>query len=245
MSFNSNFTESNYVLQKYFNDIRKYKPLSKQEEHNLINNGKWNNVIESNLKYVVTLAKKYKNSNVELNDLISSGNSAIISASKSFNTDYDVKFISYAKECIENELKSYINDNSRTVKMPMSAVNKIKKDNKNKCSELIINQYNNNNNNRGDELLNKIIIDNESDNNNNIINNNDISNHLNNIIDNKLNEKEQFVIKNLYGFNNIQKNVVELSKELKISEQRVIRVKDKAMRKLRNNSESLFELYKK
>lgn len=65
-------------------------------------------LIEHNLRLVVYLARKFENTGVELEDLISIGTIGLIKATKTFRTDRGIKLATYASRCIENEILMYI-----------------------------------------------------------------------------------------------------------------------------------------
>lgn len=67
-----------------------------------------NILIEHNLRLVVYIAKKFENTNVNLEDLISIGTIGLIKAIKTFNPDKNIKLATYASRCIENEILMYL-----------------------------------------------------------------------------------------------------------------------------------------
>ena len=67
-----------------------------------------NKLIEHNLRLVVYIAKKFENTNSELEDLISVGSIGLIKAIKTFNTCKNIKLATYASRCIENEILMYL-----------------------------------------------------------------------------------------------------------------------------------------
>ena len=67
-----------------------------------------NNLIEHNLRLVVYIARKFDNTGVELDDLISVGTIGLIKAVKTFNAGKNIKLATYASRCIENEILMYL-----------------------------------------------------------------------------------------------------------------------------------------
>lgn len=65
-------------------------------------------LIEHNLRLVVYIARKFDNTGVELDDLISVGTIGLIKAVKTFNTEKNIKLATYASRCIENEILMYL-----------------------------------------------------------------------------------------------------------------------------------------
>ena len=65
-------------------------------------------LIEHNLRLVVFLAKKYENTNVDLEDLVSIGTVGLIKGIKTFSRDKNIKLATYASRCIDNEILMYL-----------------------------------------------------------------------------------------------------------------------------------------
>ena len=71
-------------------------------------------LIEHNLRLVVYIAKKFDNTGVGVEDLISIGTIGLIKAINSYNPDKNIKLATYASRCIENEILMYLRRNSKT-----------------------------------------------------------------------------------------------------------------------------------
>ena len=86
----------------YYNELKKFKPLTRAKEKKLIKKCKKGNlkakneIIEANLKFVFDIAKKYTGRGVPILELISEGNMGLLKAIDKFDETRDVKFISYA-----------------------------------------------------------------------------------------------------------------------------------------------------
>lgn len=76
-------------------------------------------LIEHNLRLVVYIAKKFDNTGVGVEDLISIGTIGLIKAINTFNPEKNIKLATYASRCIENEILMYLRRNSKT-KMEVS-----------------------------------------------------------------------------------------------------------------------------
>lgn len=76
-------------------------------------------LIEHNLRLVVYIAKKFDNTGVGVEDLISIGTIGLIKAINTFNPQKNIKLATYASRCIENEILMYLRRNSKT-KMEVS-----------------------------------------------------------------------------------------------------------------------------
>ena len=101
-------------------------PLSTDKEGECIKNLIENNdeeaksmLIEHNLRLVVYIAKKFDNTGVGVEDLISIGTIGLIKAINTFNPVKNIKLATYASRCIENEILMYLRRNSKT-KMEVS-----------------------------------------------------------------------------------------------------------------------------
>ena len=100
-------------------DILK-EPLSKEEEDyyvKLKDEGSIDakeKLIEHNLRLVVFLAKKYENTNTDLEDLVSIGSIGLIKAINTFSSNKNIKLATYASRCIDNEILMYLRKNKKT-----------------------------------------------------------------------------------------------------------------------------------
>ncbi|MBL4930784.1 MULTISPECIES: RNA polymerase sporulation sigma factor SigE [Clostridium] len=94
-------------------------PLSKEEEEQLVSNLMNGNekvrstLIERNLRLVVYIARKFENTGVGVEDLISVGTIGLIKAVNTFNPEKKIKLATYASRCIENEILMYLRRNSK------------------------------------------------------------------------------------------------------------------------------------
>jgi RNA polymerase sporulation-specific sigma factor len=70
-------------------------------------------LIEHNLRLVVYIAKKFENTGVGVEDMISIGTIGLIKGINTFNTDKNIKLATYASRCIENEILMYLRRNSK------------------------------------------------------------------------------------------------------------------------------------
>lgn len=104
----------NDCVKAYYKTIKNFSHKDKDDEIELLKLAKTdikyrNIILESNLKFVFSVAKKYKGYGVDMEDLISEGNLGLIKAIEKFDTDKDVKFISYAIFWIKAYIINYIN----------------------------------------------------------------------------------------------------------------------------------------
>ena len=95
-------------------------PLSRDEEAELIarldggDEGVKSQLIERNLRLVVYIAKKFENTGVGLDDLVSIGTIGLIKAVNTFSVNRNIKLATYASRCIENEILMYLRRNNKT-----------------------------------------------------------------------------------------------------------------------------------
>src|SRR5699024_11126090 len=70
-------------------------------------------LIERNLRLVVYIARKFENTGINIEDLISIGTIGLIKAVNTFDTDRKIKLATYASRCIENEILMYLRRNNK------------------------------------------------------------------------------------------------------------------------------------
>lgn len=95
-------------------------PYTQEEEAEIIAalsgedaEGAKSDLVEHNLRLVVYIAKKFDNTGVGVEDLISIGTIGLIKAINTFNPEKNIKLATYASRCIENEILMYLRRNSR------------------------------------------------------------------------------------------------------------------------------------
>ena len=113
-------TDDSEALQAYLNNITHSTPLSLEEEKECANTGDWEKLVNANLKFVVTVAKKFQNKGLPLSDLIAEGNIGLIHASHLYKSEYNVKFITYAVWHISEAIRRAIHYKADTVRVPVS-----------------------------------------------------------------------------------------------------------------------------
>ncbi|PSW62981.1 RNA polymerase sigma factor RpoS [Photobacterium kishitanii] len=118
-------TFENDVVRLYLNDIS-FKPLlTKTDEilysrKSLLGDERAKRVlIESNLRLVVSLAKKYRASTLSLSDLIDEGNIGLITAVEKFDPEKGFRFSTYASWWIKQTIERAIHNQSRTIRLPV------------------------------------------------------------------------------------------------------------------------------
>jgi len=123
-------------LKFYLRDIYQAKPFTVEEEYECalrVHNGDENaraELIYRNLRFVVTVAKQYLTTNLQLADLINEGNIGLILAADRFQPERNLKFISYAVWWVRKLIVEYIGKNGKMIRLPFNKVQSIIKLNK-------------------------------------------------------------------------------------------------------------------
>jgi len=113
-------------LDQYLREISKYPLLKREDEVVLAQRIKKNDsealdtLVRSNLRFVVSVAKKYQNQGVSLADLINEGNLGLIRAAHKFDETKGIKFISYAVWWIRQAILQALAEQSRIVRVPLN-----------------------------------------------------------------------------------------------------------------------------
>ena len=229
------------TVRTYYDDLKKYKPLSKSRERRLLKLCKRgdekakNELLEANLKFVFDIAKKYTGRGISIGELISEGNMGLIKAVDKFDESQDVKFISYAVWWIRHAMLDCIKKNKM--------IRYVELDHEDGNSKTLERKLTDDE----DEMISSddVLFSNEHDERNRETNEEQkkIVSGLLSI----LSPREKFVIENYYGVNNRNElTLIEIGDELKLSSERVRQIKEKGLRKLRskvllmNNIEDIF-----
>lgn len=123
----------NYSLEKYLEDISHIPLLTLQEEIDLTRKARnndqeaLNKLVQSNLRFVVKIAKEYQNQGLPLIDLIHEGNLGLIKATNRFDETLGFRFISYAVWWIRQSVLQALAEHARIVRLPLNRVGLINK----------------------------------------------------------------------------------------------------------------------
>lgn len=128
MSFNASRkqTHEESSLDQYLKEISAYPLLAREQEVELARRIKkgdqeaLDTLVRSNLRFVVSVAKKYQNQGVSLGDLINEGNLGLIRAGQKFDETKGIKFISYAVWWIRQAILQALAEQSRIVRVPLN-----------------------------------------------------------------------------------------------------------------------------
>jgi RNA polymerase primary sigma factor len=265
---NENLTKSTSALnqdeiQMYLKDIRKIKVMTPERERKLselICSGNctemerqsiYKELLEGNLRFVITVAKQYQNQGMELGDLIAEGNFGLMKAIKNFDWTKKLRFISYAVWWIKQSIIQSLNENSRTIRLPVNVVQdlqKAKKESQKNNTELDsrftslpkVIDLDMNINEEGDTLVDLIentnaVQPDESFNTAEIL-----KEKLRGIMS-ILDERERLIVEDYFGLSGTPRTLEDIGRDFKLTKERVRQIKEKALRKLRNESSVLFE----
>ena len=195
-------------------------PLSKDEEEELVN--KLNDgdektrstLIERNLRLVVYIARKFENTGVYVEDLISVGTIGLIKAVNTFNPEKKIKLATYASRCIENEILMYLRRNSK-IKAEISFYEPLNIDWD------------------GNELLLSDILGTENDTVYNLIED-EVDKQLLAVALKSLNDREKEIVRLRFGLNGTrEKTQKEVADMLGISQSYISRLEKKIIKRLK------------
>jgi|LauGreDrversion4_2_1035121.scaffolds.fasta_scaffold27924_4 RNA polymerase primary sigma factor len=253
-------------IQQYIKDIRKISVISheRQEEiFELLNDKKISKesklklheeLIVGNLRFVISVAKTYQNQGIDIMDLISEGNIGLIKAAERFDPTSGLKFISYAVWWIRQSIMASLNENARTIRLPSNLIQEAQKAKKNEVSDEDNFFIGNDNeekpistnlpycvglyktiNEEGDQLID-MIPNKEVESPDAILNSPEEIKKKVALMLNVLDEREKIIIEKYYGLTGIECNLDDLGEEFGCTKERIRQLRDKAIKKLRNES---------
>lgn len=250
-------------IQLYLKDIRKIKVMTPERERELSKMMKtgdlsetqkervYKELLEGNLRFVITVAKQYQNQGLDFPDLVAEGNLGLMKAIKNFDWGKDLRFISYAVWWVKQSILQSLNDNARTIRLPVNVVqdlHKAKKEveaNGGKLDDKFQNlpsmiDLDMNINEEGDTLVD-IIKNDDAEMPDEVFNSKDIlKQKLIEILD-ILDDRERVIIGDYFGLTGTPRTLEDIGTDFDLTKERVRQIKEKALRKLRNESSVLFD----
>ena len=118
--------EEQSALDQYLREVSRHELLTPQMEIELGHRARKGDedavakLVRANLRFVISVAKKYQNRGVSLVDLIQEGNVGLVTAARKFDPDQGVKFISYAVWWIRQAILSALANQGRAVRVPLN-----------------------------------------------------------------------------------------------------------------------------
>ncbi len=264
-------TRDSESLDKYLTEIGRYELLTPDEESDLAMKASRGDkeakekLVCSNLRFVVSVAKKYQHQGVPLCDLIDEGNIGLMTAADKFDATKGFKFISYAVWWIRQSIMLAIQEHGKTVRLPLNKTGQLNKINK------AINQFEHENQRRPttDELAK--LLDEDEDKIKDVLNaqtsvssidapiTDDDSSTLGDVLANEnspqadkglvldslradiaqflknLTPKQRAIIRMSFGLDGEEKSLDEIGEEFNLSRERVRQIKELSIRKLKSN----------
>ena len=208
-------------------------------------------LLEGNLRFVITVSKQYQNQGLDLIDLISEGNYGLMRAIENFDWSKKLRFISYAVWWIRQSIFQSLNENSRTIRLPVNVIQDLHRAKKEmditgvelpeKFTSLpyTIN-LDNPVNEEGDTLVDILNNPNAELADANISSEETLKGKLLEML-NVLDDRERLIIENYFGLLGNTRTLEDIGGDFDLTKERVRQIKEKALRKLRNETGSLFD----
>ena len=250
-------------IQHYLRDIRKIKVMTPEREKELAvkmssdnlsveeKNSIHKELLEGNLRFVITIAKQYQNQGLDFPDLVAEGNYGLLKAIDNFDWSKNLRFISYAVWWVKQSILQSLNDNARTIRLPVNVVQDLqraKKEVESKGGKLdekfemlpSIIDLDMNINEEGDTLVD-IIKNEDADMPDAAFNSKDVlKSELINLL-NVLDEREKVIVLDYFGLTGTPRTLEDIGSDFGLTKERVRQIKEKALRKLRNETGILFD----
>ena len=132
----SSTLQTDTLVDRYFHEIESSVGLSAAEEIKVAerirdgDEGALSELVQANLRFVVSVAKQYQNLGLPLSDLINEGNLGLMTAARRFDGSKGFKFISYAVWWIRQSILQALAEQSRIVRLPLNRIGELTKVNK-------------------------------------------------------------------------------------------------------------------
>jgi RNA polymerase primary sigma factor len=250
-------------ITHYLKDIRKIKVMTPDRERQLAERMLSEDVtedevkkihkelLEGNLRFVITVAKQYQNQGLDFPDLIAEGNFGLMKAIENFDWSKKLRFISYAVWWVRQSILQSLNENARTIRLPVNVVQDLQRAKKelekggaelpDKFANLpyTIN-LDNPLNEEGDTLVDILNNPNAELPDAGLSTEDTLKDKLINMLD-VLDEREKTIIQDYFGLSGSTRTLEDIGNDFTLTKERVRQIKEKALRKLRNETATLFE----
>ena len=260
---NSSISINQEEIQIYLKDIRKIKVMTPERERELAKmiaiegitqkekDAIHKELLEGNLRFVITVAKQYQNQGLDFPDLIAEGNLGLMKAINNFDWSKNLRFISYAVWWVKQSILQSLNDNSRTIRLPVNVVqdlHRAKKEVESNGAQLddkfqklpSMIDLDMNINEDGDTLID-IIKNDQAEMPDEVFNSKDmLKSKLINLL-NFLDEREKVIIEDYFGLTGTPRTLEDIGGDFNLTKERVRQIKQKALRKIRNESDCLYD----
>jgi RNA polymerase primary sigma factor len=208
-------------------------------------------LLEGNLRFVITVSKQYQNQGLDLPDLIAEGNYGLMKAIDNFDWTKGLRFISYAVWWVRQSILQSLNENARTIRLPVNVVQELHRAKKELDSTGVelpekfatlpytIN-LDNPLNEEGDTLLDILNNPNAELADANLSSEETLKQKLLGMLD-VLDNRERVIIEDYFGLSGNTRTLEDIGGDFSLTKERVRQIKEKALRKLRNETGSLFD----
>jgi RNA polymerase primary sigma factor len=208
-------------------------------------------LLEGNLRFVITVSKQYQNQGLDLSDLIAEGNYGLMKAIENFDWTKGLRFISYAVWWVRQSILQSLNENARTIRLPVNVVQELHRAKKELDSAGVdlpekfatlpytIN-LDNPLNEEGDTLLDILNNPNAELADVNLSTEDTLKKKLLEMLD-VLDNRERVIIEDYFGLTGNTRTLEDIGGDFSLTKERVRQIKEKALRKLRNETSSLFD----
>ena len=250
-------------ISNYLKDIRKLKVMTPERERELaermlsgfITEEETKEIqkelLEGNLRFVITVSKQYQNQGLDFPDLIAEGNYGLMKAIENFDWSKKLRFISYAVWWVRQSILQSLNENARTIRFPVNVVQELHKakrelDNDGvELPEKFVNLPYTVNldsplNEDGDTLMDILNNPNADLADANMTTEQTLKDMLICMLD-VLDERERVIVEDYFGLSGSTRTLEDIGNDFDLTKERVRQIKEKALRKLRNETSSLFD----